>query len=303
MYYNPYKVRNKWNIYAKIWRIIVNEIVFNNIAMPVLNGCDLCAASEPFYHADRVTDFNILIYVLEGEIYVTEADTDYIIHEGELLFLKSGVHHFGKYEISKGTRWYFVHFYFKEEENLPVFTPDSSPIIQYEPVRFSAALPKKLTGLSGGEIERKITALCDYFHSSDNMKKWNINLRLSELLSSVAFYGITERKPFSLSDKICHYLNEHYNEPFSAKALEKQFFLSYKYMASVFRKEKGITMQQYHTEVRMNSAQSLLKSTFIPVGEISRSLGYADMLYFSRCFRQYTGVSPTEYRKKAPMVY
>lgn len=281
----------------------MNEIIINNASMAVTDGCDLCAAAEPFYHADRVTDFNILIYVTEGEIYVTEGDEDYTVREGELLFLKSGVHHFGKHIIDRGTRWYFVHFFFDEKQNLSEFVPDSSPIVQYEPVCFSASLPKKLTGLSGTEIESGIKELRDYFHSSDVMKKWNINLKLTELLSAIAFYGNRAHKPESLSDKISHYLNEIYCEPFSAKELENRFFLSYKYMAAVFKKEKGITMQQYHNSVRMSRAQSLLKSTFMQVGEISNMLGFSDMLYFSRCFRQYTGLSPTEYRRNAARIY
>ena len=119
----------------------------------------------------------------------------------------------------------------------------------------------------------------------------------------LAFYGQEEHRLLSLSDRICDYLNEHYNQQFSAKELEKSFYLSYKYMASVFRKEKGTTMQQYHNEVRMNRAQSLLKSTFLSIGEISRMLGFTDVLYFSRCFRQFSGVSPTEYRKNAARLY
>ena len=281
----------------------MNEIILNNISMPVMDGCDLCAASEPFYHADRITDFNILIYVTEGEIYVTEDDIDYTVREGELLFLKSGIHHFGKREIARGTRWYFVHFFFSEKENLPLFTADTSPIKQYEPVCFSTVLPKKLTGLKGSETEQGIIKLCEYFHSSDTMKKWNINLRFSELLSQIAFYGDTKKTALTLSDKICSYLDENYTEPFSAKKLEKQFFLSYKYIASVFKREKGLTMQQYHNSVRMNIAKTLLKSTLMTIGEISRAVGFTDMLYFSRCFKNFTGQNPTEYRKNASKQY
>lgn len=281
----------------------MNEIVLTNTSLPVLNGCDLCAAAEPFYHADRVTDFNILIYVISGEIYVTEDETDHIVREGELLFLKSGVHHFGKRETAKGTRWYFVHFYFSGDSGIPLFIPNSEPIVQYEPVRCSAVLPKKLSGLSGSVIESRITELCDYFHSTDDMKKWDINKKLWELLTVIAFYDIKEKKPPTLSDKICSFLGNSYNEGFSAEKLEKKFFLSYKYMAAVFRREKEMTMQQYHNEIRMNYAMSYLKSTLMPVGEISSILGFSDMLYFSRCFHKYTGQSPTEYRKNAAKTY
>ena len=279
----------------------MNELVFNNITMPVLSGCDLCAASEPFYHADRIIDFNVLIYTVDGAIYVTEDDIDYEVSEGELLFLKSGHHHYGKFEIPKGTRWYFIHFFFEEDTDIPLFVPDNSEIRQYEPVRFSAKLPKKLTGLQGSRIERSITEFIEYFHSSDEMKRWNINVRLSELLGSVCFYS--KERSFSLSDRICAFLSERVSEQFSAEKLEKNFFLSYKYMASAFKREKGMTMQQFHNKLRMTTAQTYLKSTLMSIGEISLNLGFNDMLYFSKCFKSFTGMSPTEYRKNAIKTY
>ncbi len=279
----------------------MNEIYFNNITMPVLSGCDLCAASEPFYHADRTVDFNVIIYVLEGVIYVTEDETDFEITEGELLILKSGLHHYGKIQIPKGTRWYFIHFYFEENEEIPVFIPDNSAIRQYEPVCFGAYLPKKITGLQGSEPERAIRDFIRYFHSTDEMKRWNINGKLAKLLSTLCFYG--KQQSLSLSDRICVFLSEHVSEQFSAERLEKHFFLSYKYMAAVFKREKGLTMQQYHNSIRMNTAQSYLKSTLMSVGEISSKLGFNDMLYFSRCFKSFSGMNPTEYRKKAASAY
>ena len=278
----------------------MNNIIFNNICMPILNGCDLCAASEPFYHADRTIDFNVLIYVIEGTIYVTENDIDYAVNAGEMLFLKNGLRHFGKREIPKGTRWYFVHFYFSEQPALEEFTPSSTPIQQYEPVKFSRTLPKFMSDLNGSRIEKKLAELVEYFHSDDNMKKWNINLRLHDLLTEIAMYNAVDERPRKLSDRIADYINSHYTEPFSARILEKEFFLSYKYMAAVFKKETGRTMQQYHTFLRMTEACRLLKSTLMSIGEISERVGYQDMLYFSRCFHSTYGMSPIEYRRNVP---
>lgn len=58
-----------------------------------------------------------------------------------------------------------------------------------------------------------------------------------------------------------------------------------------------MTMQQFHTSVPIETACRLLRSTLLPVGEISRQVGYINMLYFSRCFHTVMGMSPTEYRK------
>lgn len=104
-----------------------------------------------------------------------------------------------------------------------------------------------------------------------------------------------------LADRICEYLGNHISEPFSTAVLEKEFYLSYKHMAAVFKREKGETMQQYHTKVRINAACYLLKSTLMPIGEIAAEIGYRDALYFSRCFHAAKGMSPTEFRRSISM--
>ena len=87
----------------------MNEIIIANNSLPQLCGCGLFAASESFIHTDRVPDFCVLIYVIDGCIYVTEGDTDYEVNAGELLILKNGIHHFGKKKIQKGTKLSLIH--------------------------------------------------------------------------------------------------------------------------------------------------------------------------------------------------
>ncbi len=279
----------------------MHEVVLCNNTLPSLCGCDFLAASEPFYHADRTADFNVLIYVTEGVIYVTEDGTDYEVKGGELLFLKGNVHHWGKCEIPRGTKWYFIHFLTEEKNWLPLFSPDSSPVPQYSSISCRITLPKTVSRLSGSDFEQKLSLFVDYFHSDDPFRRWNLNLRLHELLSSLAV-EFSDSTPATLSDKICAYLAKHVCEPFSADALSREFFLSYKRLAAVFKKEKSITMQQYHTDMRMSEAKRLLRSTLMSVGEIAARLGYTDMLYFSRRFHESTGYSPTEFRK-LPQTY
>lgn len=58
-------------------------------------------------------------------------------------------------------------------------------------------------------------------------------------------------------------------------------------------------MQQYHNTVRMEEACRLLCSTLMSISETADRLGFSDALYFSRCFRSFTGKSPSEYRKES----
>lgn len=288
----------------------MNEVCLNNRMLPLVWAFDLSAASEPFFHADRNLPYHVLIYVLEGAIYVTEEDADYQVQGGELLFLKSGCRHFGKKEIPRGTRWYYCHFFYEQTEEFPDFgaaeglKPDrESPLSAEGTPPLSVRLPKKLSGLRDSEIERKLAELTAFAHSGDGRKIWELNGRFFSVLEEIAFYSGEKDGSVRLSDKIAGFLSEHLTEDFSSEKLEKNFFLSYKHMAAVFKKEKQTTLWQYHQRARMGEACRLLKSTLCPVGEIAKTLGYQDMLYFSRCFHKFTGMSPTDYRKNASGIY
>lgn len=261
----------------------MNEIAFTNRVLPSCCGSGLLASSEPFYHADRIIDFHVLIYVLEGTIYVTEDGIDYVIGSGDLFFLKSGIRHFGKKEIPRGTRWFYCHFHSGEP------TAD----------QLSAHLPKKLSGLRESETERRILSFNEYASSDDICKAWLLDLKLAELLTFLVLGESRLSETQSLSRSIAQYLSENISKPFSAAALERRFFLSYKRLAAVFKAETGQTMQQYHDRIKMAEAEKLLCSTMMTVAEISVSVGYSDPLYFSRRFRKLTGKSPTGFRRKA----
>ena len=159
----------------------MNEICLNNRIMPLLCGIDMSAASEPFFHADRKLSFHVLIYVIEGVIYVTEEGTDYEVREGELLFLKSGCRHFGKKEVPRGTRWYYCHFFYEEEKAPPFLSKEASFL--------SVCLPKKLEGLRESEIERKLADLTAFARSDNRRKSWEINGRFFSVLEEIAFYN------------------------------------------------------------------------------------------------------------------
>ena len=275
----------------------MNEIIVANNSLPQLCGCGLFAASESFIHTDRVPDFCVLIYVIDGCIYVTEGDTDYEVNAGELLILKNGIHHFGKKKIQKGTKWIFVHFRISADYNASPFHPDASPLGAYDATAESIlTLPKFLDSVSA-RFEKELKTFIEYAQSDDAYKKWFIDQRLFLLLSSLAVSAQGFSNNLTLSDRICRYLSDNIGVPFSSENIEKRFYLSYKYMSHLFKKEKGVTMQQYHNSVRMDEACRLLCSTLMSIGEIADKLGFSDVLYFSRCFRNYTGKSPSAYRK------
>ncbi len=64
----------------------------------------------------------------------------------------------------------------------------------------------------------------------------------------------------------------------------------------------GITPLDFLREARMKHAAQLLRTTDIPVSDVAYRCGYNDPKYFSRCFRQSMGMTPTEYKSEAPQM-
>ena len=60
----------------------------------------------------------------------------------------------------------------------------------------------------------------------------------------------------------------------------------------------GITPLDLMREARINRACQLLTQTDKNISDIAYACGFTDPKYFSRSFRQSTGLSPTEYREK-----
>ena len=68
------------------------------------------------------------------------------------------------------------------------------------------------------------------------------------------------------------------------------------YLNSIFKKETGLSPKEYQLRSRMEKARFLLETTEASVSEIGEQLGYADVFSFSKSFRRYFGISPSEYR-------
>lgn len=69
------------------------------------------------------------------------------------------------------------------------------------------------------------------------------------------------------------------------------------YLRNVFYKCEGMSPCAYRQKKRMDYAAKLLSGTEYPIGIIADSVGYADQLQFSREFKKYFGISPSNYRK------
>lgn len=98
---------------------------------------------------------------------------------------------------------------------------------------------------------------------------------------------------------IREFIAAHYPDPgLSVKTVSEHVKMSASYTCTFFKGETGMTLNQYITDFRMKKASQLLADPRIRISEISSRVGYNDGNYFSKSFRKYAGVSPSEYREQ-----
>lgn len=85
-------------------------------------------------------------------------------------------------------------------------------------------------------------------------------------------------------------------EPLNVTELAGQFAMSPDYFSAVFRKSTGYSPMAYYQRRRVQHAASLLLDLRRSLTSIAFDLGYCDSSHFSHLFKQYQGMSPSEYR-------
>lgn len=59
-----------------------------------------------------------------------------------------------------------------------------------------------------------------------------------------------------------------------------------------------MTPYRYLMEYRLSKAAERLRQTDVPIAIIAVESGFSHLSHFGKCFREKTGMSPSEYRKK-----
>jgi YesN/AraC family two-component response regulator len=74
--------------------------------------------------------------------------------------------------------------------------------------------------------------------------------------------------------------------------------ISDKHLCRVFKEDCGVTLHNYLTEVRINSAIRLLKETEYSVEEIAGLTGFYDHSHFIKTCKRSAGMTPQEFRRQ-----
>lgn len=104
--------------------------------------------------------------------------------------------------------------------------------------------------------------------------------------------------PMELLPAISH-IERHYGEKISAKEVAKLCGMDSFRLSRSFRAAFGMPFREYLLRFRVKEACRLLQRPDMPVADVAALAGFNDASYFSRAFKRYAGVPPSEYAASA----
>ena len=115
------------------------------------------------------------------------------------------------------------------------------------------------------------------------------------------FMKFATPKVLALDARVAHiieYIQQHISEPLPVGKLSDEVCMSKLNFIRVFKRVMSTTPLQYVLKKKIQHSQSLLLGTELPVKAIAMAVGFDDVSYFIRLFKQRLGFTPQEYRDK-----
>ncbi|WP_177245586.1 response regulator [Paenibacillus sp. BC26] len=99
-------------------------------------------------------------------------------------------------------------------------------------------------------------------------------------------------------ENIVGIIEQEYHTDIALEDLAERVFLNPSYLSHLFKKHKGVSIIKYMTEYRLEVARNLITDTNRKIIDISQQIGYPNFPYFCTLFKNYYGVTPSQFRER-----
>ena len=106
-------------------------------------------------------------------------------------------------------------------------------------------------------------------------------------------------KPQNHLTNILQYIQEHFTDSdITLDSISKAIYLNPNYISSILKTSIGISFRAYINRLRIEYAIRLIQETDLSINEIATKSGFNDFSYFTKVYKKYNHITPSEDRKK-----
>ena len=273
---------------------------------------------EPWCHFSRVIDEYILYVIRDGDMYIEEDGVRMHLKAGDSLLLEPNLPHAGYQAAS--CDYYYAHFKHdrmertyddalameaaKETRRKSMIGYNLDEVDPTDPV---ICIPKRFN-ISGLEYRQMLHAAVEAYDRREEQYKRVVSTQLHLLLMMIAHEYLnvacaeedSKRKKSDVAvDSLIRYLNKHYTERMTSEKIAERFEMNFDYLNRVFSAATGSTIFYYINMLRISNAKQLITTTNLTFAEVAYLVGIEDRYYFTRLFKRYVGMTPTDFYRAA----
>lgn len=97
------------------------------------------------------------------------------------------------------------------------------------------------------------------------------------------------------TDAAISHMNAHFDKDITVQDIADVVGVSRYHLSRIFKENTGITLMEYLNELRFNKAEALLKDTSMSINEVAKTIGFNNISYFNRKFKQKFGTTPSQF--------
>ena len=251
---------------------------------------------------EHLHEFIEAVYIMDGTGVHSIGGIEYRVKRGALLFINYRQTHYFKanhqmeiWDILIDPEWLSERLIDPENAfellTLSGFSDFQQEIDTENPlIHFHAAERTRLETILREMYEEQERAAIGY----ETVLKAYVNILLTLIFRKMSPGG----KPIGLTPEFLQYIREHCAEKLTLESLSKSCFYNPAYFSRLFKEHYGMTLTEFINRSRMELAERLLAETNLSVEEIAARAGFSSRNAFYKIFKEKTGMTPQQYRKK-----
>lgn len=273
-------------------------------------SCGKFMSDIPWQHAARNLNTFVLLIGCDGTLHIEQDDRMYEMKKGNCVLLLPGREHKGYRMCEPGLSYYWCHFYSRDNQ-IQLLEEDEmrQQVILMNSNQFKGGFSDVFLlpefGIINAEDRIAILfhQLLDFAYSgcyTEYIKDYTLSLLAMEISRQCIDHTMTASSSEHSTDyriaEVMEWIRIHYEKKLTVSEVSDYFNYNPDYLSSVFKKTTGYSLLRYIHKIKISAAKNLLLQPKYTVHEIAGIIGYEDEKHFMKTFKQFEGITPTQYR-------
>ena len=248
-------------------------------------------------HQKRKLSTFVLLYGIKGTLFISDNGNEYALAPNQYLILGANREHMGIKTSAPGLSYYWCHFYINGKYRM-FRDADGKEIIEFGD-EAAFRLPMYGSCSDTSRIHLLFHQLIDSSKASARHSGFITNGFLDIIfaeLSSSQDADVNMEKGSRMIENITEWIKLNATQLSKVEDVAAHFGYNSEYLTTMIKKATGKSLIDHINENRIKRARELLRTSDTTIREISYECGFSDEKYFSRVFKRYCDMTPTEFR-------